>query len=343
MHFFLLGNGAQKLMSVAKGVKRNDGCGGGDCATRDLKLPCKRDGSAGNSCNMIAVSSSESSPPTQPAKSLRKRLARCGHMLQVGWACGGSWKDRLRLFYYADLKPSLVFRGWNRYAQQRMLTFSIRARDNTRFRVYVRDNGVEAALLADFFSLEAGMMPQNLPPLRPKVIYDLGANIGMASLGFATLYPEAQLYGFEPLPSNFEVCRLNYQNLPNARLFPWALGARTELTSFEFNEDPQGGHLGTVQGNPALHAQGHIDVQVYSIADLVRVQKLPPPEFLKIDVEGAEVEVLRGIGEVAQSIKRVFVETHGESLKAECFKWLREHGFQVSPSSNPAALWGDRV
>jgi FkbM family methyltransferase len=247
------------------------------------------------------------------------------------------------LFYYAELKTSLVFRGWSHYAPERMLSFSIRAGGNTRFRAYVRDNGAEAPLLADFFSLERGLMPRNLAPLRPKVIYDLGANIGMASLGFTALYPEARLYGFEPLPSNFEVCRLNYQNLPNGRLFPWAVGARTGMTAFEYNEDPQGGHLGMVQGNPALHARGRIEVQVYSIADLVRVQKLEPPEFLKIDVEGAEVEVLRGIGDVAQSIKRIFVETHGEALKAECVQWLRGQGFQITPSPNPAALWGDRV
>ena len=68
-----------------------------------------------------------------------------------------------------------------------------------------------------------------------------------------------------------------------------------------------------------------------------------PPEFLKIDVEGAELEVLEGIGEVVQSIKRIFVETHGEALKAECLKWLRGKGFQITPSPNPAALWADRA
>jgi FkbM family methyltransferase len=274
---------------------------------------------------------------------LRRRLEELRRMWRVSWARGGSCKDRVRLFYYADLKKSVAFRGWSRYAPERMLCFSLKAGGDSRFRVYVRDNGQEAALLADYFGLEHGMMPRDLPPLRPRVIYDLGANIGMASLGFAALYPEARIYGFEPLPSNFEVCRLNYQNLPNGRLFPWALGSRTETTSFEFNEDPQGGHLGAVQGNPALHAQGHIQVQVYSVADLVRVQKLEPPEFLKVDVEGAELEVLQGIGDVVGSIKRIFVETHGEALRAGCHKWLLDHGFRITLSPNPAALWGDRV
>jgi Methyltransferase FkbM domain len=105
---------------------------------------------------------------------------------------------------------------------------------------------------------------------------------------------------------------------------------------------PMGGYLQATPGNPKLRPGKPINVQVYSLADLIRVQKLEPPEFLKIDVEGAELEVLRGMGEAAQSVKRMFVETHGANLKEECLKWMRQHGFQIWPSLNPNALWGDR-
>jgi FkbM family methyltransferase len=184
--------------------------------------------------------------------------------------------------------------------------------------------------------------PPGLPPLRPKVIYDLGANIGIASLFFASLYPEARVYGFEPLPSNYEHCVRNFKNLPKAQAFPWAVGGRSEVMAFDCNEDPHGGYLQATPGNPKLRPGKPINVQVYSLADLIRVQKLEPPEFLKIDVEGAELEVLRGMGEAAQSVKRMFVETHGANLKEECLKWMRQHGFQIWPSLNPNALWGDR-
>jgi FkbM family methyltransferase len=253
-----------------------------------------------------------------------------------------SWQDRVRLLYYADLKASLVFRGWTRYAPERPLAFSIKAPGNTRFQISACDNGWDAGTIALFFSPRSTIVPPGLPPLRPKVIYDLGANIGIASLFFASLYPEARVYGFEPLPSNYELCVRNYKNLPKAQAFPWAVGGRSEVTAFDCNEDPHGGHLLATPGNPKLRSGKSINVQVFSLADLVRVQKLEPPEFLKIDVEGAEVEVLRGMGEAVQSVRRIFVETHGASLKEECLKWMRQHDFQIRLSANPNALWGDR-
>lgn len=263
-------------------------------------------------------------------------------MLQFGWARGGSLRDGARLFHYLALKPSLVSRGWGSYSPERIVSFSIKATGSARFRVYVHDNGLEAGTIAEFFSPHSRKVPTELPPLRPKVIYDVGANIGIASLHLATLYPDARVYGFEPLPPNYEVCVLNFQNLPQAEAFLWAVGSRSEVTAFECNEDPRGGHLQATPCNPHLQPQKRIDVQVYSIADLIQVQKLEPPEFLKIDVEGAELEVLRGMGEAVQSVKRIFVETHGPTLKEECLKWMREHGFKLWPSPDPTALWGDR-
>ena len=263
-------------------------------------------------------------------------------LLKFAWTRGGSLKDSIRLFYYTGPKLSLVARGWSRNSLGRILSFGIKATPNTRFRVYARDNGLDTGTIAEFFSPHSRIVPPELPPLQPKVIYDLGANIGIASLRFATLYPDARFYGFEPLPTNHEVCALNYQNLRKAQAFPWAVGSRSEVTAFDPNEDPRGGHLQATPVNTHLQPRKRIDVQVYSIADLLRVQKLEPPEFLKIDVEGGELEVLRGMGDAVQSVKRMFVETHSAALKAECLNWMEERGFQIHSSVDPTALWGDR-
>jgi FkbM family methyltransferase len=284
-----------------------------------------------------------SSRDTLPRRSFRQRIGLWMDLLKFAWVRGGSPRDRVRLFYYTGPKLSLVSRGWSRHALDRILSFGIQATPDTRFRVYARDNGLDVGTIAEFFTPGSKIVPVGLPPLRPKVVYDLGANIGIASLRFATLYPDARFYGFEPVLANHEVCALNYQNLQKAQAFPWAVGARSEVTAFECNEDPRGGHLQATPINPHLERRKQIDVQVYSIADLVRVQNLEPPEFLKIDVEGAEMEVLNGMGDVVQSVKRMFVETHGAALKAECVKWMQGHGFQIRPASYSEAVWGDRA
>lgn len=115
------------------------------------------------------------------------------------------------------------------------------------------------------------------------------------------------------------------------------------MAAFECNDDPRGGHFQATPANPQLQLKQRIDVQVYSIADLVKVRNLEVPDFVKIDVEGSEMEVLKGIGEIYKSVKRIFVETHGAALKAECLSWMRAHGFKIWTSQDPTALWGDRI
>jgi hypothetical protein len=69
---------------------------------------------------------------------------------------------------------------------------------------------------------------------------------------------------------------------------------------------------------------------------------LPPPDFLKIDVEGAELDVLQGLENCLDSVKRIFVETHGPELKAACLKWIKDRAFAIIDSQDDTAIWGHR-
>lgn len=78
---------------------------------------------------------------------------------------------------------------------------------------------------------------------------------------------------------------------------------------------------------------------MFTVGDLVRAKGLEAPEFLKVDVEGAELDVLNGLGEDYRSVKRMFIETHGPELKQACLKWMEERGFRMWPSKDETALW----
>lgn len=208
------------------------------------------------------------------------------------------------------------------------------------FRVHARDNMLDLYTVVEFFSSRWVLIPPELPAFEPEVIYDVGANIGMASLFYATHYPKARFFAFEPVPANFEVCRLNFSNLPRSEVFPWAIGSHSGTAAFEFSEeDLRGGRLQARPQPGDNSAKKRIEVALVSIADLAAQKKLPPPDFLKIDVEGAELEVLEGMGEQAPRIRRLLVETHGPELEAACRRWLQGHGFVIRHSHEAAPGW----
>ena len=152
-------------------------------------------------------------------------------LLRFAAARGASPIDAARLFYHVGLKPALVFRGWQRFEPQKILSFAARGPGGRKLTVHARDNSLDVGTFEEFFSSRYTIIPHGLPLLEPKVIYDIGANIGVASLYFACRYPGARLFGFEPVPDNFEVCQRNYANLINSGVFPSPLALEPNAVS----------------------------------------------------------------------------------------------------------------
>ena len=259
-------------------------------------------------------------------------------------ALGASLKQKLRLLFYMAIKPSLVFRGLATLLNSRILSFSIYDSRRKPILVYVRDNGVGVTTIAEFFSPYSAIMPPTLPAFYPKVIYDLGANVGVSSLYFASLYPTASIYGFEPLPENLEVCLLNYRGITNkSQVFPWAVGSKTGQATFDCKNDSRGGRLESSQDDTRLKTIAQIQVKIFSVSDLIHKEGLLPPDFLKIDVEGAEYDVLEGLNGCAHSVSSIYLETHGEKLRRDCLLWLGNHDFRTCQGTDYTAIWAWRA
>jgi FkbM family methyltransferase len=187
-------------------------------------------------------------------------------------------------------------------------------------------------------------MPVNFPSIHPRVIYDLGANVGVSSLFFASLFPKATIYGFEPLPENFEICLLNYRDIRNSsQVFPWAVGSKSGQAIFDCKNDSRGGRLKSTQPDQNLQTIAQIQVKIISVADLIEKEGLPPPDLLKIDVEGAEYEVLEGLADYAASVRSIYLETHGDYLRRDCILWLERHNFQICQGADQTAFWAWRA
>jgi FkbM family methyltransferase len=167
---------------------------------------------------------------------------------------------------------------------------------------------------------------------RGGICYDIGGYRGYMS-GVMAAAGAAKVVVFEPLPENQQAirrfCALN-PSLP-VELLCLAVGAQDGFAHLATMPDRSMAKLATSPFQPYAHALGVIAVRLRTIDALVREQTIPPPDLVKIDVEGAECDVLAGAAETLRRWRpTVLLEAHSAALERECSRTLRDLGYRVS-------------
>jgi FkbM family methyltransferase len=191
------------------------------------------------------------------------------------------------------------------------------------------------------------------PRLDARVVLDVGSCEGEDAIRYATLFPSAAVYAFEPLPKNV---RLVEENLarhphPNIRVVPLALSDSTGTARFFVSSGQPDGVAPTDwdYGNksssllpPARHLDVHpwvrfdeqIEVSTETLETFCRGQGITEIDVVHLDVQGAELAVLRGAGPLLDRVSVVWMEVEaiplydGQPLKADVERFMTDHGFR---------------
>ena len=164
------------------------------------------------------------------------------------------------------------------------------------------------------------------------VVYDIGANIGTHTCFVGKRLRSGLVVAFEPMPTN--AVRLRHNLSANVPVDRW------DVAEMALSDEDGTGSLAVEsqnygEGKHALSADGELKIDVCRGATLVKTGRYPSPDILKIDVEGAELQVLRGFEAVLPDVRVVYAELHHElsaqydSSTAEIETYLRDHGFEV--------------
>lgn len=155
------------------------------------------------------------------------------------------------------------------------------------------------------------------------VIYDIGANIGNHSIYFSYNFPRANIYSFEPMKENYMLLENNIKenNFNNTTLFNFALGMSEMEASMEFRVE---NNNGTASINE--NSENGEKVMVKVLDEL----NLPLPNFVKIDVEGFELNVLKGMKRILiQSKPDLWIEVDEEN-STQVIDFLSELGYGIA-------------
>jgi len=147
--------------------------------------------------------------------------------------------------------------------------------------------------------------------LKPKIIVDLGANIGIASIYFAHQFPDSEIFAFEPEEENFLLLEKNIQSCENARAFPVGLGNEDEVKEVYFSDNPN--NYGGFSFFPAgSNTSMKKKVQVKKASDYFREIGISRVDLMKIDTEGSEFEIITDLDpNMLKEIEWIVGELHG--------------------------------
>jgi FkbM family methyltransferase len=192
------------------------------------------------------------------------------------------------------------------------------------------------------FSLTAFEMGSNLRRAIPELrtIIDAGANSGQFSKAAAHFFPEAKISAFEPLPDLYPVIERKFHKNPNIATYNLALG--NENGSISFNRNKYG-HISSIMEisdanihYPKQHEDvERIDVAIKRLDDIIAAQSLARPALLKLDVQGYEMEVLKGADLVLTQLDFIVIEANleqlykGQASFTEMNAFLNSKGFEV--------------
>jgi FkbM family methyltransferase len=178
--------------------------------------------------------------------------------------------------------------------------------------------------------------------LKGAVVWDVGAHIGFHSLCFASEVGEhGAVVSFEPTAASHERLQKNIdrnQSLKGRiRAFNMALSDKRGTLSFVYSD-------GVDIRNTASHFCDVIPpsedseyedfktttVPTDSVDDLIQTENLPPPDVLKIDVEGAEFLVLQGARKtLGKKRPHLLMEVHNISMMFETQRLLHELNYEM--------------
>ncbi len=170
-------------------------------------------------------------------------------------------------------------------------------------------------------------LAENLSP--GMTFWDVGANIGLLTmLGSRLVGEDGHVLGFEPMPDSAarleEAVRVN--SARNTRVMRCAIGAQPG--SATLHSDPGGLTWSLMEGHPDLQGGG-IEVSVRTMDEVAA--ETGPPDVVKIDVEGAEVDVLRGGAAVLRQHRPTLIVEFWDDESLEKARGLLSDAYTFTP------------
>lgn len=157
-------------------------------------------------------------------------------------------------------------------------------------------------------------------PVKAKTIIDGGANVGLASIAFKSIFPEATIIAIEPDKENFEQLNKNLQ--PYSKINTLNKGIWNKKSIVRVTDKYQVGKWGMVTEEIKTETEG--SVQTVTIDEILKLYNIDEIDILKLDIETAEREVFSsGYESWLPKVKIIVIELHDSICKGTAMPFFK--------------------
>jgi FkbM family methyltransferase len=187
---------------------------------------------------------------------------------------------------------------------------------------------------------------------KPTGVLHVGANIGEESEAYQKAGIKRVVW-IEANPDIFEILKRNIKDLPENEAFNICAGdEQKDVILHESNNAGQSSsilELGTHKRNhPTVHYVRDIPVKMFRLEDFLGNIDMTGINFLSVDIQGAELLALKGMGKLLEQFNWVYLEVNkeyvykGNALVGEVDMYLKGFGFKPKEEKWTGAKWGDK-
>jgi len=197
---------------------------------------------------------------------------------------------------------------------------------------------------------------------RVGTIVEIGARDCTETLDFRRAFPGARIFAFECNPATLPACREALRGVERVRLIEKAVSDREGMLRF-YPTDPARTITKHAQGNPGAsslfrarddyphetYVQNEIEVESTTLERLMREEGLAAIDLLWMDIQGAELMALKGLGERLRDVRLIHLEVEfmpiyeGQPLFPEVHRYLRGRGFRLAGFTSYSRYSADAV
>ena len=171
---------------------------------------------------------------------------------------------------------------------------------------------------------------------RIRTLVDVGSHHGESIFFFKKNFSIDKIFAFEPGVENFKILKENTKGLENTQIFNTALGDKTGHINFQDHYDSESSTLVKINKKSNYYKKKNLylnffnthkisskgkKVEINTLNNLINIKKSEYIDLVKIDTEGYDFHVVKGLGKLINRVKYIYFEHHFHDMLIKGYKF----------------------